>query len=311
MKLTNTDFGIVTDFYGIRISLEEAVRRLGSLGIRDLEIPGWHWAARQDVPYDRTRHAARVANLRSLLCDLGMNVQQFHSQFSLAADTEPNRAAMAEMNFRTIDLAAELGAKALVIHIAGRHDCCRGVSDTAIFEANVKTLAAMAKHAEHTPVRLAIENLMSDVNRQGCRISELKELISAVGSGNVGICLDTGHANVDGLDVPEAIRECGPQLIATHIQETCRGNDLHVFPFTLRQGKSTMDWFRIFETFARIGYAFPLIGECANNSGELPLELADRYLKAQKMLIESVLRGEFEQKSAFSGANLEKKKAGC
>ena len=45
MKLKNTRFGIVTDFYGVRISLEDAVRRLSKLGIRDLEIPGWHWDA--------------------------------------------------------------------------------------------------------------------------------------------------------------------------------------------------------------------------------------------------------------------------
>ena len=42
MKLKNTRFGIVTDFYGVRISLEDAVRRMNKLGIRDLEIPGWH-----------------------------------------------------------------------------------------------------------------------------------------------------------------------------------------------------------------------------------------------------------------------------
>ena len=295
MKLKNNRFGIVTDFYGIRISLEDAVRRLDKLGIRDLEIPGWHWAARQDSPYDLKLHAERVKDLCSLLHDSGMNVQQFHSQFSLAA--EPNRAAMAELSLRTIDLAAELGAKALVIHIAGRHADCQGITDQAIFDANVKTLTAMAKHSENTPVRLAIENLMTDTNRYGCRIAELKLLIAAVGSDRIGICLDTGHANVDGLDVPQTVRECGPKLIAVHIQETCRGNDLHVFPFSLRQGKSTMDWFRIFDAFAEIGYPYPLIGECANNSGELPLEMADRYLEAQKNLIESVLRGEFEQQT--------------
>ena len=169
MKLKNTRFGIVTDFYGIRISLEDAVRRLNKLGIRDLEIPGWHWAAQQDSPYDLKLHAERVKKLCSLLRDSGMNVQQFHSQFSLAADTEPNRAASTEKNLRSVDLAAELGAKALVIHIAGRHDSCRGISDQAIFDANVKTLTAMAKHSENTPVRLAIENLMTDTNRCGCR----------------------------------------------------------------------------------------------------------------------------------------------
>ena len=297
MKLKKNRFGIVTDFYGVRISLEDAVRRLSKLGIRDLEIPGWHWAEKQDSPYDLKLHAGRVKELCSLLHDLGMNVQQFHSQFSLAADTERNRLEKTEQNLRTIDLAAELGAKALVIHIAGRHDSCQGISDQAVFDANVKTLTAMAKHSENTPVRLAIENLMTDTNRYGCRIAELKELIAAVDSDRMGICLDTGHANVDGLDVPEAIRECGSLLIASHIQETCRGNDLHVFPFSLRQGKSTMDWFRIFNAFAETGYPNPLIGECSNNSGELPLELADRYLEAQKNLIEAVLRGEFESKT--------------
>ena len=220
-----------------------------------------------------------------------MNVQQFHSAFSFAVDSGKNRIEQVEKIKRTIDLAAGLGAKALVIHIGGRHDLCGQIPDSAIFEANVRSLSEVAAHAKNMPVRPAIENLMSDTNRMGCRISELKDLITAVGSDRVGICLDTGHANVDGLDVPEAIRECGKLLIATHIQETCRGNDLHVFPFALRRRKCTMDWFRIFDAFAEIGYPYPLIGECAN--GELPLELADRYLEAQKKLIESVLRGEF------------------
>ena len=286
-------FGIVTDFYGCGISLEDAVRRLARLGIRDLEVPGWHWSAGQDPAYIMNGDAERLNELCSLLRDLGMNVQQFHSAFSFAAEAEERRVLQVDRIRRSLDLAEAMGAKALVIHIGGRHDACRDVPDAAIFEANVKSLSEVARHAEKMTVRPAIENLMSDTNRQGCRISELKALIGDAGSDHVGICLDAGHANVDGLDVPEAIRECGKMLIATHIQETCRGNDLHVFPFTLRRGKSTMDWFRIFDAFAEIAYPYPLIGECANNSGELPLEMADRYLKAQMALIQSVLDGEF------------------
>ena len=293
MKLKNTRFGIVTDFYGCRIPLEDAVLRLNKLGIRDLEIPGWHWSAGQEPDYIKSDHPERLTPLCGMLNDLGMNVQQFHSAYSLAADSEKNRAAQVENNLRTIDLAAGLGAKALVIHIGGRHTSCEGIPDPAIFEANAKSLSELTRHAENTGVRLAIENLMFDTNRLGCRISELKDLIAAVGSEKIGICLDTGHANVNGMDVPEAVKECGALLTATHIQETCRGNDLHVFPFSLRQSKSTMDWFRIFDAFGEAGYPFPLIGECANNTGELPPAMADRYLEAQKNLIEAVLRGEF------------------
>ena len=288
------NFGIVTDCYGCRISLEDAIRRLHRIGFRDLEIPCWHFTAGQDdASYMKSNLAPRLKDLRSLLADLGMNARQFHSTISLHAESEPLRAKAADGIRRTAEIAAETGARALVLHIGGRKDSCAGRTDEEIFAANVKTLTELAGFVEHSELRLAIENLMSDVNRQGCRISELKALIEAVGSDRIGICLDTGHANVDGLDIPAAIRECGPLLCATHIQETCPGNDLHVFPFSLRRSKSAMNWFDIFRTFRETGYPFPLIGECANNAGELPLPLVDRYLEAQRLLLESVIRGDF------------------
>ena len=293
MGLKNTSFGIVTDFYGCDITLEEAVIRLHKSGIRHLEIPEWHWTAKQAPSYGSTHHPERVKALKDLLNDLGMEARQLHSAASLAAQSEQARRDCVERIKYAIDLAAGLGTEALVIHIGGRHSVCSELPDSAIFEANARSLSELADHAQNTPVSLAIENLMNDTHRMGCCISQLKDLIRVVGSEKIGICMDTGHANVNGMDVPEAIRECGALLIATHIQETCPGNDLHVFPFTLRRGKSTMNWFQIFEAFAEIHYPFTLIGECANNCGELPLDLADCYLKAQKELIESVLSGKY------------------
>ena len=55
-----------------------------------------------------TDHPERLNGLRSLLRDQGMNVQQFHSHFPFAADSEENRTVQVERNKRTIDLAAEL-----------------------------------------------------------------------------------------------------------------------------------------------------------------------------------------------------------
>ena len=287
------NFGIVTDCYGCKISLEDAVRRLHGIGFRDLEIPCWHFTAGREPSYLKSDLSSRLKDLRTLLSDLGMTVRQFHSTASLRAESESARAEAADWIRRTAEIAAETGARALVLHIGGRKEVCADRTDREIFEANVKTLSELADFVGNSGIRLAIENLMSDVYRQGCRISELKDLIAAVGSARIGICLDTGHANVDALNIPEAIRECGDLLCATHIQETCPGNDLHVFPFSLRRSKSTMDWFAIFRTFRETGYPFPLIGECANNAGELPLPLVDRYLEAQRLLLESVLRGEF------------------
>ena len=287
------NFGIVTDFYGCRIPLEEALQRLAKLGFRDLEIPGWHWTAGQDPAHFMTGNPRRIENVKKMLADLGLNVQQFHSSLPLAVDSEEKRKNWNDLIKQTIELAAELGAGALVIHIGGRHEEAKGLSREEVFERNAKSLAELVKYTENTPLKLAIENLMSDTHLLGCKIAELKELIAAVGSENMGICLDTGHANVDGLDVAGAIEECGDLLIATHIQETCPGNDIHAMPFSIRRVKSSMDWFKIFDTFRKVHYPYPLIGECANTTGELPVALADQYLKAQKELIDAVLRGDF------------------
>ena len=289
------NFGIVTDCYGVVLSLEDSIRRLNKLGFHDLEIPGWHWNAGEKASSGTGRKAERIKEVCKLLNDCAMRVHQYHSAHALSAASESLRMEQVNRIKETIDLASELSAAVLVLHIGGRHDMCANVTDQAIFDANAKSLAELAQHAKNTPVKIAIENLMSDVYRQGCRISELKDLIREVNSEKIGICLDTGHANVDGLDVPEAIRECGSLLIATHIQETCPGNDLHALPFSLRRVKSTMNWFDIFRTFRETQYPFPLIGECANNTGELPFDLVDRYLEPQRLLIQDAVDGKFDK----------------
>ena len=288
-------FGIVTDCYGVVLSLEDSIRHLSKIGFRDLEIPGWHWNAGEKAANGTFSRSQRIKEVCKLINDSGMTVHQYHSAHALSAASESLRSEQVNRIKDTIDLAAELNAASLVIHIGGRHDMCKGITDQAIFDANTRSLVELAEHAKNTPVKIAIENLMTDVYRQGCRISELKDLIKAADSDRIGICLDTGHANVDGLDVSEAIRECGSLLIATHVQETCPGNDLHALPFSLRRVKSTMNWFEIFRTFRETQYPFPLIGECANNTGELPFELVDRYLESQRILIQEAVDGKFDQ----------------
>lgn len=53
-----------------------------------LTNPAAPFAAQQDSPYDLKLHTKRVKDLGLLLHDSGINVQQFHSQFSLAADPD-------------------------------------------------------------------------------------------------------------------------------------------------------------------------------------------------------------------------------
>jgi len=302
--MKNWRFGIVSDCYGGKVSIEDSIALLRGIGFRDLEIAGGQLVDDMVAPPPAKTLLGRLRPLRVSLEDAGMVVWQLHGPYGacdLVADSERTRRQHVDAYKRWIDIALMVGAKSLVIHIGGRNDLCPGKGPEAILEKNAESLASLAQHVGDADLKLAIENLMSHnlelpevFNRVGGRISDLKELVGRVGSDSLGLCLDTGHANVEHLDIPDAIKECGELLVATHIQESNRVYDMHMLPFSLRASKSGMDWFRIFTAFKGINYPRPLIGECANTSGDLPQELVSRYLKAQRELIEMAMRGEFK-----------------
>lgn len=80
---------------------------------------------------------------------------------------------------------------------------------------------------------------------------------------NVGICVDTGDANISGLKSSEMILEAGDLLIETHFNDNfgwlCEENainDIHCPP-----GIGTVDWLQVVDALDRIGHEKPIIFE--------------------------------------------------
>ncbi|HCA47317.1 MAG TPA: hypothetical protein DEP45_08120 [Armatimonadetes bacterium] len=85
--------------------------------------------------------------------------------------------------------------------------------------------------------------------RYGATIEELHTLIDGIGRSNVGICLDVGHAHVQGYEMAEAVRQCGERLIATHIQDNDGTRDGHLAPT-----RGTINWRVGIAALREIGY---------------------------------------------------------
>jgi sugar phosphate isomerase/epimerase len=73
--------------------------------------------------------------------------------------------------------------------------------------------------------------------------------VEAVGHPLVGICLDTGHAHMSGLDVAAAVRRLAPHLRATHIADNHGNADEHFAPFN-----GTVDWAATMKALGEVGY---------------------------------------------------------
>jgi sugar phosphate isomerase/epimerase len=94
--------------------------------------------------------------------------------------------------------------------------------------------------------------------------------------GPVGICLDFGHAHLDG-DVVDAVETVSEHLIATHLHDNRGRTDDHLLPLD-----GTIDWAAALLAVQKIGYDDPFIFEIVAN-GSTRETLARARTKRQQI----------------------------
>ncbi len=149
-----------------------------------------------------------------------------------------------------LDLFVALDIRAGVLHAAGGME----LSAEERFERRAKVLTALTDHLKGTKMRIALENLIRE--KTPCSAEDLLELIHAVGSDHLGICLDTGHLNLARADggveysQSEFIRRAGDKLIALHIADNDTSRDQHLIPF----GLGNVDWKDVMTGLREVNY---------------------------------------------------------
>ena len=75
------------------------------------------------------------------------------------------------------------------------------------------------------------------------------DLVQAIDHAAIGITLDTSHANMCQLDIPEMIHKFREYLIATHISDNDGSGDQHRTP-----GGGNIDWTAVAAALRNIGF---------------------------------------------------------
>jgi len=192
------------------------------------------------------------AEFRKYINDLGVDIPQGHffmlnkgcrpedlegrrlQDMSPAKDVE--FAASVDFMKRWIDLFNAIGIKAGVYHIGGFSLAKARWSKKRIFERRVRALQQVAEYAKGGPTQICLENMTR--KGDGGTVAELKEFLFAVGSDCLAICLDTGHANIAGVDQAEFVQEAQSDLRALHVADNLGHGDDHMLPY----GRGTVKW---------------------------------------------------------------------
>jgi len=159
----------------------------------------------------------------------------------LGAEDPAQRAPAVREVLDAVQIACEMGARVGVLHWSG----------TEGYRASLEQIAA---RLDGLPFTVALEN--------GARIAPVQELVRAVGSPQVRMVLDIGHARDKAGDNPfctepgayAALRECADQLVHVHLHDFHLTD--HLPPFA-----GTIAWDAVLGALRDIGYRGPLLFE--------------------------------------------------
>ncbi len=119
------------------------------------------------------------------------------------------------------------------------------------FFYNHKTIPHYLEQAEKFGTGIALENLFGCMMYGG--FNTLIRLCDSFSVDNIGICLDTGHANIDKVDQAAVISVLGDRIKCTHIHNNRGVEDDHAPPIY-----GNINWSALTSALAKTGYRGPL-----------------------------------------------------
>ena len=252
----------------------ESLKRVAESGFRYVEV----WTE----PYEEFE--GKVDELLEAIDKYDVKAYSLHAPFfglDVSAIDEDARRRSLEKVLRSLEIAERLGCSCFIVHPSSKSYRRKEDYEKAKLML-LKSLKEIEKASSGHGVLVSLENMLAPREgfRVGTSVAELKEAVKNLHCEEVGICLDTGHANYNGLEVAEEVREAGDLLAALHINDNDGSRDQHLVP-----GEGTIDWHSFLEALKDTGYDGLLMFEIYG--GDQPEERLNKsYQTASKMLKE-------------------------
>lgn len=222
----------------------ETFAKVGEAGYRHLEFNCW---------YPETLTPAKMRDIRERCRGAGVLPGSIHIS-SFGGDGHVGVTKDMCHKMRAVDAALELG--------------CRMVSATGVKRGSgggvdeiVEVLEHVAPYAEEKGVDISLENHaasnLADLDDYG-------RILDAIRRPNVGICLDTGHFEAEGVRLHDVVEKFGERINHIHLKEN-RGFGVKEF---VRFGEGDTDNTKLVETMIARGYSGYLVIEVSPEIGK-------------------------------------------
>ncbi len=216
--------------------------------------------------------------------ELGLRAGQMHAPcnggiFDYAALDEVTRRLASDLLGAAARAAGHLAIPFVVVHPRLADGARYGCGKAPILAQLRRTIEERLDEFIAVQSAMALENLPLVWAPCGVGIADLVAVCEEFDSPALGICLDTGHARLDGWQPAEAVRACGQWLRCLHTHDNHGQGDEHLLPF---DGEA--DWSGFVSALHEVGYR-----------GTLNLEVVydpyrDTYHSPGEMIQEAIQR---------------------
>lgn len=266
-------FGVSTHLYHDSRLVREHLLEVRSYGFDRVEL----FATRTHFDY---HNPAAVADLQQWLAEAGLQLHGVHAPIGesfmrgrwgppltlASADGSTRARALAEAE-QALQIARRIPFGVLVTHLG----LLRPAENSR--DAARRSIEALQKQAAPLGVRLALEVIPNQLSRASSLVHFIEEVIEVP---EIGICLDFGHAHMDG-DLADAVETVSEHLITTHVHDNRGRTDDHLVPFD-----GTIDWPAALTAVQKVGFEGTLLFEMAAHGS--PRDALKRARKARERM---------------------------
>jgi len=250
-------FGVSTHLYhGLRLTRSHLLE-IAAAGFETVEVR----ATRSHIDYHNT---AGIADLQQWLAEAGLTLHSLHAPLgdtfssgrwngplSIAAVDRDARARAVAETERALLVARRIAFKVFVLHLGVPRGTANAAAENSRDGAR-RSLEELQKVAEPLGVQLALEVVPNELSRAGSLVHFVERMTD---TAHLGICLDFGHAHMDG-DLVDAIETVSEHLVAVDVHDNRGRTDDHLVPFD-----GTIDWAAALTAVQKVGYDQPLMLE--------------------------------------------------
>lgn len=186
----------------------------------------------------------------------------YGNDVDVSSPDEPTRRMAVRSFMEEGKLSAKLGSPMVVVHCSGIYPGGLDAKDLRARKTSLlKSMRELGVFGQAEGVRFAFENL-PEYHAIGSSAAELCNMLDEIDSPAVGMCFDTGHANMCG-NVCDALN-AARRIIYIHASDNNSRKDEHLMP-----GKGTIAWDDLAAAIAKKQYSGVFMLEIFHSVEEL------------------------------------------